>query len=54
MLFYLHGGDLPSWVIWLLILLVIFVPSAIVVSPFLFLHFYLRKKEKQAKDDKNP
>jgi hypothetical protein len=57
MLLYLHGGDLPSWLIDLIFLFFYLAPvifSVIVISlPFLFFHFYFKWKENKSNDDKN-
>ena len=53
MLFYLHGGDLPGWILFLLFLFVIFTPFAVVGLPFLFFYIYFKIKENKVKDGKD-
>lgn len=45
MLFYLHGGDLPFWLINLIFLLFILAPIIVISLPFLFFYHYFKRKE---------
>jgi hypothetical protein len=53
MLFYLHGGDLPSWILFLLFALIMLIPFAVEGLPFLFFHVYFKIKENKINDDKS-
>jgi ABC-type spermidine/putrescine transport system permease subunit II len=57
MLFYFHGGDLPSWLTDLIFLFFylapVIVPAIVIGVPFLFIHYYSGRNENKSIDDKN-